>query len=121
MSNFSSSICSDFVHFRNLLKEDRRFDDNLKYRLNAIDVNDYMSCANIAVWLNKMHCARRATIKKCVNELEQSGNINDQVLRKELLLLKGELVVEEIVEEQSWSVLKGKCRILADIDRFRTS
>lgn len=119
--------CLDFVYFRNALKLDRKSDDNIKHKLNIINTSDYNECARLAVWLAEMHRARKSAVNKCLSVYEAAlqtpgaVSIDEPVLRKEILLLKGELVVEDIVEEQSWSVFKDRCRVVGDMERFRNS
>lgn len=113
--------CFDVAHFRMLLKRDRRADDNLKHKLNTINTGNYDDCAMVAKWLSEMHAARRAAINRCIKELasEHSNADNTLVYNKEIVLLNGELVVEGIVEEQSWSIFKEQCRVLGDIEKYK--
>ena len=101
-----------------MIKTDRRNDDTLRNRLNGINTDDHEQCAAVARWLAGMHRARRDAIKRCIAQLEAKSDENE-VLKKEVLLLRGELIVEDIVEESSWSILHQKCRILGDLSRWK--
>jgi hypothetical protein len=120
MDKLTQADCLDVAHFRMLLKQDRRSDDNLKHRLNSINTNDYRQCAQLAGWLAEMHRARRAALSNCLNLVESSGGVGKQDVKgKEVTLLRGEAVVEDIVEEQSWALVHEKCRVLGDIERYK--
>ena len=118
MLDQSSIDCSDVAHFRMLLKQDRSFDDNIKHKLNSINANHYTECAAIAEALVAMHNARRRSIIKCIDHLS-SLRLDDGIHQKELNLIKGEDMVEDIVEEQSWSLLHDRCRVLGDLEKYK--
>lgn len=119
-----SAVCADLVHFRNLLKGDRKSDDNIQHKLNAVDASDYSQCASVAKWLSEMHTARKMAIARCLGEykavLECDSVPSDlkSVYTKKVGLLQAEQIIEEIVEDRSWSILHERCRIL-DISSVR--
>ena len=123
MENVTQADCLDVTHFRMLLRQDRKSDDNLKHKLNAINTNDYQQCADVATWLSQMHAARRRALTNCIALVESPvgnvGGLAEAVVGKEVALLRGERVVEDIVEEQSWALLHERCRVLGDIERYR--
>jgi hypothetical protein len=101
-----------------LLKQDRSADDNLKHKLNGIDTKDYRECVEVAKWLGHMHAARRRCLEACIEEVErmrESGNVHV----KEVGLLRSELVIEDIVEENSWALFHERCRIVGDYEKYK--
>lgn len=118
MDKLTQADCLDVSHFRMLLRQDRKSDDNLTHRLNTINTQDYQQCADVAVWLREMHKARRRALQNCIKLIESPSD-SSMVVKKEVALLRGELVVEDIVEEQSWAVLHDRCRVLGDIEKFK--
>ena len=113
------------AHFRILLKEDRRSDDNLKHKLNAINTKDHDECTKVAKWLVAMHRARRSIIRECLKRAEEADDHYNEgeaklIHEKHVNLLKEEGIIEDIVEEQSWHLLRERCRVLGDLEKFKS-
>lgn len=58
--------CLDFLYFRQLLREDRRFDDNITHEMNDAKLTDHRTC--LAFWqrMQEIHRAREEAIRTCL-------------------------------------------------------
>jgi hypothetical protein len=109
--------CSDFIEFKDWLKDIRRLDDSLIFFLNKAD-NSPAQCEEI--WKNMLNIyrIRNNAIRNCilakqseVDELSktQASSIRISTVNHQLGFLKTELGVEDILRNQGRALTKSKC------------
>jgi hypothetical protein len=104
-------ICKDFLYFKKLLNEARKLDDNLNHKLNNMK-NPQKECPQLKDEMSMIFHNRRNNINFCIENFKTKQRTSGQPFmhKKELALLKSELVVEDILQDRAWEVLYNKCR-----------
>ncbi|KAA0704746.1 Coiled-coil domain-containing protein 58 [Triplophysa tibetana] len=127
--------CEDFSMFQEVLKAMRSIDDRIVHALNTTvptvsfsdKVDATQTCKKLYESLMEAHLSRDKAIKTCITETsavvgqlrEERAKNSDNMsivkqLRKEqtkLKLMRSELNVEEVVNDQSLKVFNERCRI----------
>jgi len=122
--------CSEFTEFANFLKESRKItDDNLILVLNKTN-GTLEQCADVWKQLIAIHEQRWNHIQNCMHELQtrivsleensrksSENNLNSSIShltafqeKNQLARLRGELKVEEILQDQALKLFKTKCK-----------
>lgn len=110
--NEQRRMCADLVFFRRELQRQRRLDDMLPQQLNLVDGSNERECEKLRQTLRLAFAGRIAKIKYCLDYYRSLASEPTQELQKDILLLENDVVVEEILQEHSWSLLYSKCRCL---------
>eukprot|EP01122_Echinamoeba_exundans_P011139 TRINITY_DN432_c0_g1_i2.p2 TRINITY_DN432_c0_g1~~TRINITY_DN432_c0_g1_i2.p2 ORF type:complete len:152 (+),score=23.71 TRINITY_DN432_c0_g1_i2:37-492(+) len=123
----SGDDCGDFSFFKRKLQESRKFEDTIQIQLNKAN-NDPQKCRSIWESIQDASQSRKRQILRCVDYYEPmimhlqllaladppTSTTRDalkqlQLRRSELDLLRTELTVEDIVQQNTLKVFKRKC------------
>lgn len=101
--------CRQFLRFRAALIASRHsWDDRIMQRLNNTNPRTPAECKSFRDTLKRIHDGRISSIRRCIDFLSAEP-VGSPINTKELGLFESELVVEEIVQAQSWEAVDRQC------------
>ncbi|RKP18726.1 hypothetical protein ROZALSC1DRAFT_22945 [Rozella allomycis CSF55] len=104
--------CFNMRFYYQMLKNLRKVDDTIINRLNKINTSDKTQCDQFLDALSKLYKAREIGISNCIKTLEErekSGDSDSLTLKKQISMMKSDLVVEEIDRERSINLVRDRC------------
>lgn len=116
--SISNSFCFDFVRFRMSLARSRATHDDKIIQLVNSRIHTHSDCTPFITYIESIHKQRHVDLQFCIDELESKIKNKEQnhvdlgevtLLKKELGLLKSELMVEQIVKARSLEVINNRC------------
>ncbi|PIA16361.1 hypothetical protein COEREDRAFT_35075, partial [Coemansia reversa NRRL 1564] len=114
----SERICLNMSHFKAVLHELRKVDDNIILRMNTTNTAAVDDCKALFAVLQTAYARREHDIRFCVDVLDRSiderkrQNIPSFSLQTQRNWIDNELHVENIVRRRSLNVFKSRCQFL---------
>ncbi|KAJ2082110.1 hypothetical protein H4R24_001851 [Coemansia sp. RSA 988] len=111
----SERVCLNMSHFKAVLHELRKVDDNIMLRMNTTNTASADDCKALFAVLQTAYARREHDIRFCVDVLDR--NIDERKkqnspsfsLQTQRNWISNELSVESIVRRRSLSVFKSRC------------
>ncbi|MDP2437204.1 MAG: hypothetical protein Q8P67_15770 [archaeon] len=124
--SFADIDCLEVIDFQQLLRGQRRADDNIIYALNRADSSrhhDKVDCGAMWAGLAQLHSDRNQAIATCMGFLDQriaaleadkasEENVKKlRELKSKKSVYDSEILVEEILQSRNEDVFRKKCPV----------
>ena len=129
--------CTDLILFKSILNRSRRLNDTIASTNLSNQIQSKSQCTQLLEFPRNGHQQRLNAINSCLQQLKSQADShgihpkkplirpdvedrsevavvqqNDPFLQRQMELLKGELIIEDIVHEQALTKIEAHCRFL---------